>query len=191
MTELQRVFLIHGWTGHANKDWFPWVKEELTKKGYEVIVPEMPDSDNPIRGEWIAKMHQLIDPPKHNDILVGHSLGGLAVLRYLETLKEGQKIDKVVLVAPAILLSPAAIENVNDEKIVHDWKDDPINFNDIKSKAGSFTVLLSKNDPMVLYDENKKVIEENLTNNIVTFDKMGHFTQEDGVTEFSQLLDLI
>ena len=191
MTNKQRIFLIHGWTGHANKDWFPWGKEVLTQRGYETTVPEMPDSDNPICKVWIDKMHQLIDPPKPNDILVGHSIGCLAVLRYLETLNENQRVGKVILIAPWETLSDIAIENENDRKIFKDWTQPPVNYSLIKTKVSSFVTLFSKDDPMVPFGKNQKLFAKKLNPQMVIVDKMGHFSQEDGVTELPQLLDLI
>ncbi len=41
------AFLIHGWSGSPHGDWFPWAAEQLAGKGYEVITPQMPDTDTP------------------------------------------------------------------------------------------------------------------------------------------------
>lgn len=32
----KRIFIIHRWLGTPNSDWYPWAKEELEKKGFEV-----------------------------------------------------------------------------------------------------------------------------------------------------------
>ena len=79
----KRVFIIHGWGGRPNSNWFPWLKAELTKLGYEVFVPTMPNSSNPMVKEWISCMNETIGAPTKSDYLVGHSLGVIAILRYL------------------------------------------------------------------------------------------------------------
>jgi uncharacterized protein len=187
----ERVYLVHGWTGRTDKDWFPWAKDQLTKKGYEVFLPEMPDTDNPVREVWIEKLHGVIGNPRPSDILVGHSLGGVAVLRYLETLGSDQKVAKAILIAPALIPSKAAIENENDEKIVKDWLSEPIDYGKVKLKAVSFTTVLSSTDPWVLLGENKKLIEDKLGGEIIVKEGMGHFCDEHGVREIPFLLELL
>ena len=29
---MKRVFIIHGWEGHPENAWFPWLKKELEQK---------------------------------------------------------------------------------------------------------------------------------------------------------------
>lgn len=43
----KRVFIIHGWSGSPEENWFPWLKKELENSGFEVHVPQIPDADNP------------------------------------------------------------------------------------------------------------------------------------------------
>lgn len=45
---MNRVFIIHGWSGNPDADWIPWVSERLKQEGCQVITPMMPDADNPI-----------------------------------------------------------------------------------------------------------------------------------------------
>ena len=44
---MKKVFIIHGWDGYPEENWFPWLKKELEDKGFEVFVLQMPDADNP------------------------------------------------------------------------------------------------------------------------------------------------
>lgn len=96
---MSRAIIVHGWTGSSTSDFFPWVKEELEKKGYEVIVPNMPDTDNPKIEKWVPYLAQVINEVQESDILIGHSMGCQTILRFLESLPRGKKIEKVVLVA--------------------------------------------------------------------------------------------
>lgn len=187
----KRIFLIHGWEGSPKKDWFPWARKVLEKKGYKVIVPEMPDSANPVKKKWIKTLQSEVGTLKNDDILVGHSLGSVAILRFLETIERKIKVNKVILVAPAIFLSVNAIENEDDKKVAKDWLGTPIKYEKIRSKAKSFTGILSLNDPWVRYDKSEENIEKNLKGKVVTEEKMGHFTAEEGVDKLPILLKLI
>lgn len=43
----KNIFVVHGWEGGPDKDWMPWAKRELERKGYEVHLLSMPDPDYP------------------------------------------------------------------------------------------------------------------------------------------------
>ena len=96
---MPRVFIIHGWEGKPTSNWFPWLKEELEKKDYEAITPEMPNSYEPQCSEWVAHLNEIVGTPSPSDYLVGHSLAVIAIFRYLERLKPGQQVGGAVLVS--------------------------------------------------------------------------------------------
>ena len=93
----KRVFIIHGWEGNPDIHWFPWLRKELKHRGYEVIVPRMPNVMNPEFKSWISYLKEIVTSPDGNTFFVGHSLGCIAVLRFIETLKE--EVGGAVLVA--------------------------------------------------------------------------------------------
>jgi uncharacterized protein len=64
-----------------------------------VIVPAMPNTDNPIFSEWLESMQEIIKKPDENTYLVGHSLGAIAILKFLELLPPEQKIGGAMFVA--------------------------------------------------------------------------------------------
>jgi predicted alpha/beta hydrolase family esterase len=51
--------------------------------GYRVIAPEMPDADNPHYQPWRDRIDQQLETMDEEMILVGHSLGGSVLLKYL------------------------------------------------------------------------------------------------------------
>ena len=45
--EIQKtVIILHGYTGRAEKNWLPWMKKELEKRGYHVETPNQPYPDD-------------------------------------------------------------------------------------------------------------------------------------------------
>jgi predicted alpha/beta hydrolase family esterase len=96
----RRVFILHGYQGYPEEGWFPWLKLELEKAGYEVALPRMPNPDHPVIAEWIEFIAGLVGEPDQGTTLVGHSIGGQAVVRYLERLgATGEAVGTTVLVA--------------------------------------------------------------------------------------------
>src|SRR3989344_2686921 len=45
--EVKRIIIIHCKGSHPNDIWYPWVKAELEKRGFEVQIPELPNPDEP------------------------------------------------------------------------------------------------------------------------------------------------
>ncbi len=76
--------------GNGNTDisenWFPYVKKELEKLGIKTVAKNMPDSYLARRKYWIPFIEKEAKGEK-DVILIGHSSGAVATLRYLENHK--------------------------------------------------------------------------------------------------------
>ena len=46
------VIIIHGSYGSPEKNWFPWLKEELKKSGINTFVPRFPTPKNQNLDTW-------------------------------------------------------------------------------------------------------------------------------------------
>ncbi len=96
---MKKVYIIHGYTGYPDKNWFPWLKLELEKLGIQVFVPAMPHTEAPQYSEWLAYLQSLVQKPDSDTYFVGHSLGCITILQYLNNLSAPIKIGGAVLVA--------------------------------------------------------------------------------------------
>lgn len=184
-----RIFLIHGWGGKPTNDWLPWAKTIFSKKGYEVIAPSMSDSDHPRITPWVEKLKRLVGNPRKTDIFIGHSIGCQTILRYLETLSPDQQIAKAILIAPWLELSN--LETEEGWKIADPWLKGSINFPIVKTMSKSFITIFSDNDPWVPMDKNVSLFKEKLSPKIVVLKNRGHFTEDEGIKEIAELLDLV
>lgn len=188
---MTRIFLIHGWGGNPNIDWFPWAKKEFGKLGYEVVAPEMPDPDYPKIEPWVNKISEVVGVIRPNDIIVGHSIGSQAVERYLQTLPTDTKLAKVFLIAPWVVLTRKTFEEMGEnEEVVKSWYEESIDYEKIKNMT-KWTAVFSDDDPFVNYEDNFKVYRDRLGAQIVVKSNQGHFAGEQGVTEIPFLMDLI
>lgn len=97
---MKRAIIIHGFKGKPDTNWKPWLKKELETRGFNVEVPEMPNTEHPDVSEWVNKLNKTVGKMDGEQVyLIGHSLGCITILKYLEALSEDQKIKASVFVA--------------------------------------------------------------------------------------------
>jgi hypothetical protein len=184
----KRVFIVHGWGGSPKREWFPWAKAKLEKRGFEVHIPQMPDPNHPKIEPWIAHLKEEVGNPGENTILVGHSVGCQTILRYLQTLPEKQRVGKVIFIAGWERLY---LDDPAEASIAIPWLESPIDHETAKKRAASFTAVFSDNDPYVPFEENANIFREKLGAKIILEKQMGHFNDDFGINEIPVLLELI
>jgi predicted alpha/beta hydrolase family esterase len=184
----KRVVIIHGWGGYPEEGWFPWLKDELEKKGFDVIVPAMSNTDKPDVKVWVNQLAKLVGESDENTYLVGHSMGVQTILRYLATLKD-KKIGGAVLVAGFFTLFE--LDDKEDEEIVRPWLKTSIDCEAVKKTTSKITAVFSDNDKWVPLDENIGLFEKKLSSKIVVQHNMGHFSGSDGVKKLPIVLETL
>lgn len=146
-TKLKYV-LLHGYTGSPEKNFFPWLKNELEKIGHEVIIPELPNSDDPIVGDQVDFVMKKVKFDE-NTVIVGHSLGGIVALKILEKLQT--PIFKTVLAGS---FAENKFLDAHFDKKTFDWK---FNAELIKKNAGTITLLRDLHDTSVPQENTYKL----------------------------------
>lgn len=178
----KRAFIIHGWKGTPEGAWRPWLKEELEKREFAVSVPAMPAPDTPKMKEWVAHIAKSIGSPDKDTYLVGHSLGCIAILRYLESLNRGVEIGGTVFVGGRTYsLGRAETET---------FFETPVNWKNVLSHCKNFVAIHSDNDSYVPLKE-ADIFREKLGAEIIIKHNMGHFTTEDKVFELPCVLHAV
>ena len=185
---MKRVFIVHGWGGHPEEGWFPWLKKELEGRGFKVFVPAMPDPDEPKIETWIPFLTKLVATPDLNTFFVGHSIGCQAIIRYLETLPEDIKIGGAVFVAGWYNLRN--LETEEEKRIAGPWVNTPRNDERIRKVVNKAVAIFSDNDPFVL-PENQESWREKVGAKIIVEHNKGHFSGNDGVLSLPSALEAI
>jgi predicted alpha/beta hydrolase family esterase len=180
----KRVFLIHGWGGYPEEAWRPWLKERLEQNGFQVAVPAFPNTDNPNRKEWVAYLHKVIGIPDEHCYFVGHSLGAITIIRYLESLQEGERVGGVVFVAG--FDEDLGIKELRDSTFFAT----PIAWEKVRNRIKGCTAIFSDNDPYVSLRFGE-VFKEKLNAEIVELHNMHHFSGDDGVMELPIALEKV
>ena len=179
---MKKLFIIHGWGGNSDEPMLFWLKEQSISMGFNVCVPNMPNTDEPKINEWVSSLKDLAPRPDEEVYLIGHSIGCQTILRYLETFNK-VKIGGVILIAPWLVLSN--LETDEEVIIGKPWIETPIDFERVKQTTDKFIVILSDDDPVVPLEENKNLFEKLLNPKIIIEHQKGHFTESDEVVSLS------
>lgn len=130
---MKNAIILHAMEDTPENHWYPWLKQELEKKGYEVWVPQLPDTNNPQLSKWVP---YIMEEGKFNEetVIIGHSAGGACVLAVLEELN--------TKIAQAIVISGFSFYPGGDGivKPLYDWEK-------IQKNVGEFMIITSDNDP--------------------------------------------
>lgn len=150
--------------------------------GFTVFVPAMPDTYHPQMGAWVNHLREVLKNPDRDCYFVGHSLGCITILRFLETLKKGQEIGGAVLVA-------GFSDNLGFKEL-DSFFTQPINWDKIRTHCKNFVAIHSDNDPFVPL-KHRDIFKKELKAEVVVQHNMKHFSGDDGVTELPIALDSV
>lgn len=171
---------MHGWHGSPRGNWFPWLKTELEKMGHEVLVPAMPSADRPQQSAWVAHLQKVIGTPDSNLYLVGHSLGAMVILRYLESLRAGENVGGAVLVAG--FSEPIGIAALRS------FFTAPLDYRKVKPAAKCFIAIHSDNDPYVPLAQGE-LLRGKIGAQLVVMKQAGHLNAEAGFHQLPIMLE--
>ncbi len=175
----KRLVIVHGWTGLPEHGWYPWLKGEIEKKGWEASIPAMPNTHEPKLHEWLPALVQAIGKVDENTYLVGHSLGCITIIRFLETLESKESIGGAVFVA--------GYDNNLDAKEMESFFKAPINWEKAKRVCKQFVSIHSEDDPDVPIDNSVR-LKNNLNAKKIVVNGYRHFTSNDGITSLPLVL---
>ena len=176
-------FIIHGVYANPEANWFPWLKRELEKKGYEVIVPKFPTPFDQSLESWLRAIAKYESKINEETVLIGHSLGAAFILSYLE--QTNKKIKATFLVAGFHKMLGIEYDEINKTFVdkQFDWKK-------IKNNCEKFFVITSDNDPYIPMEINKE-LAKNLGAKLTTMHNGKHLNKEAGYDTFPLLLECI
>jgi uncharacterized protein len=186
----KRAFIVHRWGGSPQSDWYPWLAKMLKDKGFEVFVPEMPNTNEPHISSWVNYLSKAIGNADGDTYLIGHSIGCQTILRYLESLKGDTKIGGAFFAAGWLHLKEGSLETDEEINIADEWTNSPIDLSSAKRHINRSVACFSDNDPFVLVSESS-IFEKELGSKIILHPKRGHFTSEHGVLELHVALNEI
>lgn len=180
----KKVVIVHGYTASPNDNWFNWVKNELEALGATVDVPALPESNSPDPQKWQQCLLDANIQFDENTILVGHSLGCITALRFLENnAPEGAKIGGYVLVSGF----DRSLDTLSD---LADHTQFSLDYNKLISITDKRASIISSNDWVVDPDASIELAKA-LKTSVTMVESAGHFLDREGYTRLPALLNLL
>ncbi|MBW8483788.1 RBBP9/YdeN family alpha/beta hydrolase [Actinomadura parmotrematis] len=179
-TPSRQATIIHGYGATPGDHWFGWLAARLGEAGVRTAVPALPDPLAPDPARWAKAVDAAVGVPGEGAIVVAHSLGCLAVLRHLRSLREPWRLDALVLVAGFTDRLPALPE-------LDSFIGDGCDVTDLADRVDRLAVLRSDADaavPTALTDR----LAERLGVAARIVPGAGHFLADEGVTQLPEAL---
>lgn len=184
---MKRAVILHGTGANHADNWFPWLKAELEKIGYEVWVPDLPGADRPDTGRYNQFLLSQGWDFKDN-LIIGHSSGAVAILGLLQALPAGVSIDTAILVGSFT----KRLADSPSWSMLQGLFSKPFNFEDIKRKSRRFIFVHSTDDPYCPIDQAEYLCDQ-VKGEFIRFEGMGHFSRklDEQFDKFPELLQIV
>lgn len=138
-----RVVIVHGSYGSPERNWFPWLKQQIETMGSTALVPKFPTPDGQNLTAWAEAFRSEAGALTPETILVGHSLGAGFVLNLLQ--ESPVQIRAAFLIAGFLgTLGLPDYDRINATFVCREF-----NWPLIKQKAGTIIVMNGDDDPYV------------------------------------------
>ena len=172
---MSAVVVSHAYDSNATSAWYPSVRARLEPLGHTVSVPDLPEPQAPRPAAWVGGLAERTSAaPPGETVLVGHSIGGVNVLRFLEQhpLDRGVFGGVVLVATPAHEVGYAALA---------EFFDGPFDWTRIARAARRFSVLVAADDPVLTADpfEHAAIFVRELNATATVLPHGGHFMEAD------------
>ncbi|MBX2866643.1 alpha/beta hydrolase [Candidatus Kaiserbacteria bacterium] len=181
----QQILIIHGGDSYISEEeyhkalqnrqlkleWFrdgsSWKKslQDVLGKEYDVLTPYFPLRENARYEEWKLVFEKLMKIVDEGVMIIGHSLGGMFIAKYLSENTASKKINAVFIVAAPYAMNPP-------------WSpefDVPESLATFEQQVPHIFLYQSKDDPLVSVEEVYKFERAVPSAEVRIFEDRGHF----------------
>lgn len=191
MTRIERIVIVPRWSGHARVDWYPWIREQLADAPQHIEVVELPRPSAPVIDECIAALGSALGTDLQalrSTLLVGHSVGCQALMRYLASLEPGRSERSHHPGGPTLLCVAGWWAIDSPWPTIEPWISTPISLAPLRANTSRIVVLLSDDDPFTAdWRANQLLWEERLGAQVEISQGGRHFN----ASEEPAVLDLV
>ncbi|MDP1835414.1 MAG: alpha/beta hydrolase [Chlamydiales bacterium] len=163
MSKAKVIFLPGNGGCKTTDNWFPYAKAEFEKHNLEVIARDFPDSHLAREKYWIPFLKDELKADE-NSILIGHSSGAIAAMRYAEKNR----------ILGSVLVGTYHTDLGIDTEKISGYFDRPWQWDAIRANQKWIVVFASIDDPWIPIEE-PRYLKDQLGADYHEYADQGHF----------------
>ena len=184
---MKTAFIIHGFNGDTLYTFGPWLKNELIKRDYNVIMPEFPIRSEATYYTWSSILNNFISTFDNDTIIICHSIGNPFIIKYLSS--NNLKAKLYISVAGFCdLLTVPDRDDLN--KAFVDFQVDSKNIEYCKNTIPYRYSLYSDNDHVIPIDILKNFVLQ-LNSTGVFISGVGHMGNRNNIHNLPQITKIL
>ena len=184
---MNNAFIIHGFNGDTTYTFGPWLKKELEKRNYNVIMPKFPIRSLATFTGWSQILDNYKDLFNEETIVVCHSIGNPFIIQYLANNNLKSKLYISVAGFCKLFTIPNR-EDLNNAFI--DFKVNKENIEYCKSNVKYRFSLYSDTDRVVPFDILEDFVRE-LNSTPIFIPGAGHMGNKENTSSLPQITKII
>jgi len=164
-----RVLTLPGWQGSGPGHW-----QSLWERRYGYERVEQHDWDHPLRGDWIARLDEVLLQSSQPAVLAAHSLGCMQVAAWATHSRHTGRVKAALLVAPG------DVEREDLRGPLRTWS--PIALQALPFPS---VLLGSQNDPYCSH-ERAQLFAQKWGSRFVDYGRRGHINADSGLGDWDE-----
>ncbi len=171
------VFAPGNGGGSVHENWFVYLKKELEKLGITVVAKDFPDPMLAREKYWLPFLKNKLHADE-NTIIIGHSSGAIAAMRYAEKNK----------ILGSVLVAPYHTDLDDDSEKESGYFNRPWDWEAIKKNQKFIIQFNSTDDPWIPIVE-ARFVHKKLNTDYHEYTDQGHFGGDREKPTFPELLE--
>lgn len=175
---IKAIFIPGNGGGTPRDNWFPYVKKELEAMQITVIAKDFPDNVFARQEYWLPFLKKL--EADENTILIGHSSGAIAAMRFAEKNK----------ILGSVLVGTYYTDLGDESEKKSGYFDRPWDWEAIAKNQKWIVQFNSSDDPWIPIEE-ARFVHEKLKTTYFEYTNQGHFGGDYFKETFPELIDAV
>ncbi|WP_322924200.1 RBBP9/YdeN family alpha/beta hydrolase [Paenibacillus campi] len=178
-----KVYIVHGYMATPQHHWFAWLQEQLAQHHIAADILALPNSSAPDVEQWLTYVQQHVTEPNHDTFLVGHSLGCVTILNYLQRIGYAGEVGGAVLVS-------GFDQSIPNLPALDRFVQEPLHYEQLTERIRQRAVIAAEDDNIVPFEYSVNLAER-LQAQLYRVQQGGHFLDVDGYVQFPLVYDLL